>query len=69
MQIGVTPVVKFEWDHNYYSGSLVAVHASLDFVAYALKGRLFCCRKPSSRLAVMDRATCFLLHKDLTLQV
>lgn len=32
------PVVKFDWDHKYYYGNLVAVHASLDFVAYALKG-------------------------------
>jgi len=31
-------VVKFEWDHKYYCGNLVAVHPSLDFVAYALKG-------------------------------
>ena len=34
----MTPVVKFDWDHKYYFGNLVAVHASLDFVAYALKG-------------------------------
>ena len=38
VQVGVTPVVKFDWDHKYYFGNLVAVHVSLNFVAYALKG-------------------------------
>jgi len=34
----VTPVVKFEWDHKYYHGNLVAIHCRLEFVAYALRG-------------------------------
>ena len=51
-QVGVTPVVKFEWDHKYYSGNLVAVHASLDFVAYALKGR-FCSSTTSNSSGIV----------------
>ena len=34
----IKPVVKYDFEHRYYHGELVAFHHRRSFVAYALKG-------------------------------
>ncbi|KAI0229675.1 Enhancer of mRNA-decapping protein 4 [Lamellibrachia satsuma] len=38
-KVKINPVVKFEWEHRYYTGNMVAVHTDCVHVAYVLKGK------------------------------
>ena len=39
-EITTRNVTNFPWDQNYLTGSLVAVHCSGAYLAYAIKGRM-----------------------------
>lgn len=36
MQVKIQPVAKYDWEHKYYYGRLIAVSNS--FLAYAIRG-------------------------------
>ena len=48
-KVKINPVVKYDWEHKYYYGNLVAVHREGFFIAYSLKG------KPSGIVRVINR--------------
>lgn len=37
LQVKIQPVAKYDWEHKYYYGNLIAVSNS--YVAYAIRGR------------------------------
>lgn len=36
LQVKIQPVAKYDWEHKYYYGRLIAVSSA--FLAYAIKG-------------------------------
>lgn len=38
-QVKIQPVAKYDWEHKYYYGRLIAV--SNAFLAYAIRGTVF----------------------------
>jgi len=37
LQVKIQPVAKYDWEHKYYYGNLIAVSNS--YVAYAIRGQ------------------------------
>lgn len=37
LQVKIQPVAKYDWEHKYYYGNLIAVSNS--YLAYAIRGR------------------------------
>ena len=38
LQVKIQPVAKYDWEHKYYYGNLIAVSNS--FLAYAIRGKV-----------------------------